>query len=188
MKAKAKRYKVRFTDGTEQIVHAIKYDENQETKRYVFTDENNQADQFFQISDVRWIAQDIPSLSVADPETFKLLHEEIRKEHTLISNRLTWYVTSQAFLATALAIAGGKDHTMPWLPKLLPITGIVVSAFTLLSIAVAIFAMRHFRQKELTMGGLFSDVPMRYHVFGMFAPVVIPVFFLGGWIYVFITL
>jgi hypothetical protein len=184
MKAKTTRYKVHFTDGAEQIVRAMKYDEDQQKKRYVFTDENKQADQFFQVVDVQWIAQDIPSLTVADPETFKLIHEEIHKEHTLISNCLTWYVTSQAFLATALAIAGGKDHTLPWLPRLLPIAGIVISALILFSIVAAMCAMHHFRQKEFAMGGPFAAVPTRYHVFGLFAPVIIPTFLLGGWIYV----
>ena len=42
-------------------------------------------------------------------ESFKLIRTEIRTEYDLISNRMSWYVTSQSFLVTAFALSGG-DH------------------------------------------------------------------------------
>lgn len=37
----------------------------------------------------------------------EIVHREIHYEHGLISNRMSWYVTSQSFLMAAFAVVGG---------------------------------------------------------------------------------
>jgi hypothetical protein len=40
----------------------------------------------------------MPSKLKPGPDTFDYVHEEIHREHTLISNRMSWYVASQSCL------------------------------------------------------------------------------------------
>ncbi len=47
-------------------------------------------------------------------ELLQTMRAEIQAEHTLLSNRMAWYATSQSFLMTTYAIAWGQDHNIAW--------------------------------------------------------------------------
>jgi hypothetical protein len=61
-------------------------------------------------------------------ELYELIDQEVHREHNLISNRMTWYVTSQSFLMAAFAVSGSSNHKFEWLSKpFLPVLGILTS-------------------------------------------------------------
>ncbi len=63
-------------------------------------------------------------------DTFTFLREEVRFEHRLVGQRISWYVGSQAFLVTAFAIAasGVRPSATNWFSYgLLPLLGIILS-------------------------------------------------------------
>lgn len=79
------------------------------------------------------------SLTLAD--ALKSLREDIRAEDILIASRVTWYVTSQAFLLTAYATswnAGfGWQH---FFHQVLPVAAIALSLLIFASIYAATWA------------------------------------------------
>jgi len=87
------------------------------------------------------------------PETeYQHIRDEIRAEHSLIANRLTWYVTSQSFLVTAFTISRGNSFTWhPWFSTtLLPLIAFLSSVFVFPSIVGARNTIKlwHLKQKE----------------------------------------
>lgn len=70
---------------------------------------------------------------------YEKIRDEIRAEHSLIANRLAWYVTSQSFLVTAFAISRGNSFAwFQWFSTiLLPAIGLSTSALIFPSIAGA---------------------------------------------------
>src|SRR2546423_12416334 len=90
-------------------------------------------------------------MSNFDPSfEYQIIREEIRAEHSLIANRLSWYVTSQSFLVTAFAISRGAGFT--WFhffsTLLLPIIGIVSSALIFPSILGACSTIKLWHEKQ----------------------------------------
>ncbi len=78
-------------------------------------------------------------MTIAD--ALKALREDIQAEDTLIASRVTWYVTSQAFLLTAYATSWNAGFVWPYFfHKILPIVGTVVSVIILLSVFAATWA------------------------------------------------
>ena len=68
------------------------------------------------------------------------IRNEIQAEHTLISHRMTWLVTSQSFLMTAFAIAGGPGNRLfPFVYDSIPIVGIMLSTLAFFAIVAAIW-------------------------------------------------
>jgi len=81
----------------------------------------------------------IQSLTVADE--LKALREDIQAENTLIASRVTWYVTSQAFLLTAYATSWNAGFAWPgFFHHTLPIAAIVLSVVIFASIYAATWA------------------------------------------------
>jgi len=79
------------------------------------------------------------SLSLAD--TLRSLREDIQAEDTLIASRVTWYVTSQAFLLTAYATSWNSGFGWPdFFHRVLPVAAIVLSIVILASIYAATWA------------------------------------------------
>ena len=70
---------------------------------------------------------------------FQMIRDEVKAEHTLISSRLAWYVTSQSFLMTAFAISRGAGFRwFSWFSAvLLPLTGVLSSWLIFPSILAA---------------------------------------------------
>jgi hypothetical protein len=75
-------------------------------------------------------------LTVAD--ALKSLQDAVQVENILIASRVTWYVTSQAFLLTAYATSWNANFGWPSSFHLaLPIAAIVLSGITFMSIYAA---------------------------------------------------
>lgn len=83
---------------------------------------------------------------------YEKIREEIRAEHALIANRLTWYVTSQSFLVSAFAISSGSNFMWHrWFStSLIPGLGLWSSLLVFPSIlgACATIKLWHRRQQE----------------------------------------
>ena len=80
-----------------------------------------------------------PLLSIAD--TLKLLQDNIQAEDKLIATRVTWYVTSQAFLLTAYAASWSANFAWPYFfHELVPWAAIGLSLLTLASVYAATWA------------------------------------------------
>src|SRR5437588_11908271 len=84
---------------------------------------------------------------------YQNIREEIRAEHALVANRLTWYVTSQSFLVTAFAISRGNGFAwFHWFSTLLlPLVGFVSSALIFPSILGACSTIKLWHDKQRTL-------------------------------------
>lgn len=129
-------------------------------------------------------------------ELYELIDQEVHREHNLISNRMTWYVTSQSFLMAAFAVSGSQNHSFKWLSKpFLPVLGILTSLITLRSLIAALVAMDKLKkdkkdilikstdlQKIKSFKERFMESDADWiHVLGMTPPVLIPMIFLFSW-------
>jgi hypothetical protein len=93
---------------------------------------------------------DTQSLSVAD--ALKALREDIQAENTLIASRVTWYVTSQAFLLTAYATSWNANFVWPaFFHDVLPVAAIVLSLVILASIASATWAQDVYLREQAAL-------------------------------------
>jgi FtsH-binding integral membrane protein len=119
-------------------------------------------------------------------EEYEIQRDDFHKEHQLIANRTTWFVTSQSFLVTAFVIARPE---LADVQRLVPWVGIFVSVVTLASVMAAARAMKDLRiqihrlvaDPELkSLPGLHKPV---LHFLGMAPPVIIPLLFFAFWIY-----
>ncbi|HYL19496.1 MAG TPA: hypothetical protein VEV20_12500 [Burkholderiales bacterium] len=82
-----------------------------------------------------------PSQSLTPADALRALREDIQAENTLIASRVTWYVTSQAFLLTAYATSWNVGFVWSeFFHRLLPIAAIVLSIVILASIYAATWA------------------------------------------------
>jgi hypothetical protein len=90
------------------------------------------------------------SLTVAD--ALRALREDIQAEHTLIASRVTWYVTSQAFLLTAYAMSWNAGFIWPqFFHRALPIAALVLSAVILASIYAATWAQDAYLREQVLL-------------------------------------
>ncbi len=124
----------------------------------------------------------------------EIVHREIHYEHGLISNRMSWYVTSQSFLMAAFAVVGGYLHNFPWLAKwFIPPLGILISFVTLVSIGAAVLVMSRLRRKEKDLIDRYDpQSPFRLlrkqtHRLGLLPPVSVPLLFLIAWIMIWLS-
>jgi len=87
---------------------------------------------------------------ISPQSEYQQLRDEIRAEHTLIANRLTWYVTSQSFLVTAFTISRGAGFNwFHWYSTtLLPALGFVASLLIFPSIVGACETIRLWHRKQ----------------------------------------
>lgn len=98
------------------------------------------------------------SLTLAD--TLKALREDIQAEHTLIASRVTWYVTSQAFLLTAYATSWNANFGwQSFFHLVLPLAAIALSFVILASIYAATWAQDvYLREQERLTQRLKAEV------------------------------
>ena len=130
-------------------------------------------------------------------ELYELIDQEVHREHNLISNRMTWYVTSQSFLMAAFAVSGSSNHKFEWLSKpFLPVLGILTSLITFGSLLAALTAMNQLKESKKDIlkkcetlqeinpfkERFMEDKHLWIHVLGMTPPVSIPIIFLTAWI------
>lgn len=136
----------------------------------------------------------------------KMANEYLNKqqfEHDLINRRLTWLLTSQSILFAALALALGNDvvenHRATFM-LILPLLGIVISAFTFLGVLMGVIAKYTNWQDELKAqqkrkanaeqnGEEFIEEPVDWGVRAWITrgaittDLAIPLAFLGAWIW-----
>nr|CBA29059.1 hypothetical protein Csp_A10250 [Curvibacter putative symbiont of Hydra magnipapillata] len=87
------------------------------------------------------------SLTVAD--ALKSLQDAVQAENTLIASRVTWYVTSQAFLLTAYATSWNAHFGWPgFFHWALPIAAIVLSGIIFTSIYAATWAQDMYLREQ----------------------------------------
>jgi hypothetical protein len=178
----SKRYIVRLRDGSERVVVAKSYRFENEHQAYLFVGNDNAEDQFVAFSSVEWILLEERSSGPPAHERFELIHKEIHREHGLISNRMSWYVTSQSFLVAAFAVGGNYNYRFQWMSRFIPVLGIAITLLIGLSILAGVGAMMRLRKQEFAISNVFEDAPIYLHWLGMAAPCLIPVILLSAWI------
>jgi hypothetical protein len=89
-------------------------------------------------------------LALAD--VLQALRQDIQAEDTLIASRVTWYVTSQAFLLTAYATSWGAGFEWPvFFHAVLPLAAIVLSALIFASIFAATWAQDVYLREQAAL-------------------------------------
>jgi hypothetical protein len=98
------------------------------------------------------------SLSLAN--TLKSLREDIQAEDTLIASRVTWYVTSQAFLLTAYASSWNAGFGWPdFFHRVLPLAALLLSALILASIYAATWAQDvYIREQSILLARIKAEL------------------------------
>ena len=128
---------------------------------------------------------------------YQMIRQEIRAEHALIANRLTWYVTSQSFLVTAFAISRGNGFIwFRWFSTiLLPAVGFVASVVIFPSIVGACKTIRLWHQKQRELFQRHSEFDAAFGLQrapwierrGLLFPKLMPVLFAVLWVVIFIA-
>lgn len=100
------------------------------------------------------------SLTLA--HTLQSLREDIQAENTLIASRVTWYVTSQAFLLTAYAMSWNAGFQWPgFFHRLVPMAAIVLSIVILASIYAATWAQDvYLREQTMIVSRIRAQVTL----------------------------
>ena len=89
-------------------------------------------------------------LTIAD--ALKVLQADIQGENRLIASRVTWYVTSQAFLLTAYAQSWTYKFEWPYFfHELLPLAGIALSFLTFAFVYAATWAQEVYLREQVTL-------------------------------------
>lgn len=90
---------------------------------------------------------DAHSLTLAD--ALQALREDIQAEDQLIASRVTWYVTSQAFILTAYATSWNAGFAwQAFFHRILPLAAIVLSVLILASIYAATWAQESYLREQ----------------------------------------
>jgi hypothetical protein len=90
------------------------------------------------------------SLTLAD--ALQALRQDIQAEHTLIASRITWYVTSQAFLLTAYATSWTAHFQWPFFfHRVLPVAGVVLSIVIYVSVYAATWAQDVYLREQTAL-------------------------------------
>ena len=125
---------------------------------------------------------------------YQQIRDETRAEHTLIANRLTWYVTSQSFLVSAFAISRGSGFTWhPWFSTLLlPLIAFITSVLILPSIAGARKTIRLWHEKQRAFLARHPEFKAAFELkrawwiesLGLLFPTAVPLVFAAFWLVV----
>jgi hypothetical protein len=126
-------------------------------------------------------------------QSLETIRKRIEHEDNLLNQRVSWIVSSQAFLLTGYAILlnaplelRNKEfvHAHALLMKLIPLTSICVTVLLWFGILAGILAMRDLRAcAEIHPGYESSHIQGRRltRVIGLATPALVPVVFLGTW-------
>jgi len=127
-------------------------------------------------------------------ESFEVIRRRLEHEDNLVNQRLSWILTSQAFLITAYAIllnapailrSEMHQRHQALLMWLIPLSGIVTVSLIWLAIIAAILAMRDLRACAISQPGFESShIQGRAltRLLGLCAPILIPAVFLLTWL------
>ncbi len=121
------------------------------------------------------------------PEGYQYLREELRFEHTLLTSRMSAYLTGQSFLFTASAIARATNwHGFYYISGcLLPLVGVSASAVVLYSIHTAYERMDQWRAREKEFEGkhpLCIYYPEDRHRKSLLFTTLMPWLFIAVWV------
>ena len=145
-----------------------------------------------------WAGMAQSQTGVVDFSAYKAVRDEIAHEDNLAGTRLNWFMTSQAFLLSALAIAHtSKDSVAPnvrndfYFP-LVPLLAIACCILILLGIVGGAVVIRRWRRLLNQMVRQDPSLPaigrdgwiMR---FGWGAPLLLPIIFLLAWSWVLVA-
>jgi hypothetical protein len=126
--------------------------------------------------------------------SLETIRKRIEHEDNLLNQRVSWIVSSQAFLLTGYAILVNapsqlrseqlvRDHTL--LMKLIPLTSICITVLLWFGILAGILAMRDLRACARAHpgyeGGHIQGRPLT-RVIGLATPALVPVVFLITWL------
>jgi hypothetical protein len=139
-----------------------------------------------------------PESGAVDFAAYKAVRDEIAHEDNLAGTRLNWFIASQAFLLSALAIAHTtRDPATPNLRNdfyfpLVPLLAIASCLLIMLGIFGGAVAIRRWRRVLNQMIRQDSSLPaigrdgwiMR---FGWSAPLLLPIVFLLAWSYLLVA-
>jgi len=144
-----------------------------------------------------------PNPGPVDFGAYKAVRDEIAHEDNLVGTRLSWFMASQAFLLSALAIAyKGSGPTHPSIPypnvtndfffPLVPLLAIASCTLILLGIIAGGVALRRWHRllqvmlrKDPTLPAIGRDGLILQ--FGWIAPLGLPIVFGLAWIYLLIA-
>lgn len=136
----------------------------------------------------------------ADPALFaryRLIRDEIAHEDSVMGARLSWFMASQSFLLTALAIAQGGQLTLPtpalnYLFPLLPIVAIASSAVIFAGVLAGITTLRRWRRmldrhypQTIALPRVRRDE--RITTLSWSGPVCLPLIFIVAWTYLLVA-
>ena len=88
------------------------------------------------------IQKEILKSDLTYTEILKTVRDELQAEHTLISNRISWYVTSQSFLMAAFAVSlsttfSNDSSQLYFFHNAIPFLGIIISVLIWLGVVAA---------------------------------------------------
>ena len=124
---------------------------------------------------------------------YRMLRSRIEHEDNLVTQRLSWFLASQAFLFSGFAIVlnapmqsrFGSDIYVIYL-RMIPMLGIAVGALIWLGIAAGIGAMAHVRKMARGRKELEGFPPLQglrsTRFIGLAAPLLLPPLFVVVWI------
>ena len=134
-----------------------------------------------------------PQTSERDFGQYKMIRDEISHEDNLMGSRVSWFMASQSFLLTAMAIAQGPVQPLPharnnYFFPLLPVVAIVSDLLILAGVAAGIIVLHRWRRSLEQDEPRFESFPrirrdnsiMRL---GWSAPIGLPLVFLAAWLY-----
>ena len=131
-----------------------------------------------------------PPLSAA--QHYQILRQQLEHEDNLVTQRLSWFLGSQAFLFSAFAIVlnapmqsrfGDREPIIFF--RLIPIMAIGVALLIWLAVLAGIMAMRRLRRRAVSRPEFDGFPPIQgdFHtrLMGQAAPVLLPPFFVVVW-------
>ena len=127
-----------------------------------------------------------------------MINSRIEHEDNLLNQRVSWIVSSQAFLLTGYAILLNAPlqarselfrHDQALLMKLIPFTSICVTLLLWFAILAGIWAIRELRARVKARPGFAADQTLARpltRAIGLAIPALIPVAFLLTWLWLLI--
>jgi hypothetical protein len=141
-----------------------------------------------------------PSPPVSAVERYHILRDQIQHEDSLITQRLSWLMASQAFLFSAYAILlNAPERAMSpfarqqqeWLITAIPALAVGSAALIYVSILAGVRALQNLhRDAQRVCGGPGAEAalpPIQGTAFtrltGLASPMLVPPLFLGVWLF-----
>ena len=129
----------------------------------------------------------------SDPKAFTVFREKWVHEDNLINHRLNWLIMTQTILFAAYGLllgTGTEQQVLKYQNQIdrvieaLPIIGILVSFLILLGIVGAVGAMYELRKNRTAqVEKMDIDTALWTSILGQVTGVLMPVAFIGGWLY-----